>query len=213
MLAHRASADLLSRMEAAPLRERWDPTPFRRSCHSAGVNDGGRRFPLKTAKSRGRSPRLCPYEHLPARRLRAEIDEVFASSGNLAEAIEQVARSGRAAVVADGVGGGADVLGKGTSPWHANHEGDCVEAPAGTSRRIYYCVAHDVVDDRIAAMPATVRSLQWLPSSPAISRQSGGASRHATPARRSSFVTRGGFGGGHGLRPGRSTGRHLSPSL
>jgi hypothetical protein len=128
MLAHRASADLLSRMEAAPLRERWDPTPFRRSCHSAGVNDGGRRFPLKTAKSRGRSPRLCPYEHLPARRLRAEIDEVFASSGNLAEAIEQVARSGRAAVVADGVGGGADVLGKGTSPWHANHEGDCVEA-------------------------------------------------------------------------------------
>ena len=35
---------------------------------------------------------------------------------------------------------------------HAYLEGDCVEAPAGTGSRIYYCVAYDVADDRIAAM-------------------------------------------------------------
>ena len=35
---------------------------------------------------------------------------------------------------------------------HAYLEGDCVEAPTGTGSRIYYCVAYDVVDDRIAAM-------------------------------------------------------------
>jgi hypothetical protein len=31
-------------------------------------------------------------------------------------------------------------------------EGDCVEAHTGTGGRIYYWVAYDVVDDRIAAM-------------------------------------------------------------
>jgi putative transposase len=35
------------------------------------------------------SPRVCPSE-----RLRAEIDQMFASSGDLADAIEQVARLG-----------------------------------------------------------------------------------------------------------------------
>ena len=35
---------------------------------------------------------------------------------------------------------------------HAYLEGDCVGALAGTGSRIYYCVAYDVVDDRIAAM-------------------------------------------------------------
>jgi hypothetical protein len=38
------------------------------------------------------------------------------------------------------------------SDGHAYLEGDCLEAPTGTSSRIYYCVAYDVVDDRIAAM-------------------------------------------------------------
>jgi SnoaL-like domain len=31
-------------------------------------------------------------------------------------------------------------------------EGDCLDAPAGSSSRIFYCVAYDIVDDRIAAM-------------------------------------------------------------
>jgi hypothetical protein len=35
---------------------------------------------------------------------------------------------------------------------HAYLEGDYVEAPTGTGSRIYYCVAYDVVDDRIAAV-------------------------------------------------------------
>lgn len=35
---------------------------------------------------------------------------------------------------------------------HAYLEGDCLEALSGTASRIYYCVAYDVVDDRIAAM-------------------------------------------------------------
>lgn len=35
---------------------------------------------------------------------------------------------------------------------HAYLEGDCAEASTGTGSRIYYSVAYDVVDDRIAAM-------------------------------------------------------------
>jgi len=37
------------------------------------------------------------------------------------------------------------------SDGHAYLEGDCLEAP-GTSSRISYCVAYDIVDDQIAAM-------------------------------------------------------------
>jgi hypothetical protein len=40
----------------------------------------------------------------------------------------------------------------GVSDGHAYLEGDCLEAPTGTNSRISYCVAYDVVDDRIAAM-------------------------------------------------------------
>ena len=40
----------------------------------------------------------------------------------------------------------------GVSDRHAYLEGDCLEAPTGTNSRISYCVAYDVVDDRIAAM-------------------------------------------------------------
>jgi hypothetical protein len=49
------------------------------------------------------SARACRSEPL-----RAEIDEVFASSGDLAEALEQVARLGAPAAVAGRVGGGGD---------------------------------------------------------------------------------------------------------
>jgi hypothetical protein len=38
------------------------------------------------------------------------------------------------------------------SDGHAYLEGDCLATPTVTSSRIYYCVAYDVVDDRIAAM-------------------------------------------------------------
>jgi hypothetical protein len=38
------------------------------------------------------------------------------------------------------------------SDGHAYLEGDCLEAPTGSSSRIHYCVAYDVVVDRIAAM-------------------------------------------------------------
>jgi hypothetical protein len=31
-------------------------------------------------------------------------------------------------------------------------DGDCVQAPSGANGRIYYCVAYDIVDHRIAAM-------------------------------------------------------------
>lgn len=40
----------------------------------------------------------------------------------------------------------------GVSDRHAYLEGDCLEAPTGTNSRISYCVAYDVVEDRIAAM-------------------------------------------------------------
>ena len=38
------------------------------------------------------------------------------------------------------------------SDGHAYLEGDCAQAPTGTGSRIHYCVAYDVVEDRIAAM-------------------------------------------------------------
>ena len=38
------------------------------------------------------------------------------------------------------------------SDGHVYLEGDCLDAPAGSSSRIFYCVAYDIVDDRIAAM-------------------------------------------------------------
>jgi ketosteroid isomerase-like protein len=38
------------------------------------------------------------------------------------------------------------------SDGHAYLEGDCVEAPTESSSRIFYCVAYDIVDGRIAAM-------------------------------------------------------------
>jgi hypothetical protein len=38
------------------------------------------------------------------------------------------------------------------SEGHAYLEGDCVDAPTETSSRIFYCVAYDIVDDRITAM-------------------------------------------------------------
>jgi SnoaL-like domain len=39
-----------------------------------------------------------------------------------------------------------------TSDGHAYLEGDCVQASSGANSRIYYCVAYDIVDHRIAAM-------------------------------------------------------------
>jgi hypothetical protein len=38
------------------------------------------------------------------------------------------------------------------SDGHAYLEGDCAEAPTESSSWIFYCVAYDIVDGRIAAM-------------------------------------------------------------
>jgi ketosteroid isomerase-like protein len=38
------------------------------------------------------------------------------------------------------------------SDGHAYLEGDCVQAPAESGSRIFYCVAYDIVDGRITAM-------------------------------------------------------------
>jgi hypothetical protein len=38
------------------------------------------------------------------------------------------------------------------SDGHAYLEGDCLQGPTGTTSRIYYCIAYDVVGNRIAAM-------------------------------------------------------------